>query len=477
MVRNHRWPQRILVLSCLVAAQRSFRLADESFAVYSGASQDNSLLWNSLFEDPSQWTDFRASKRNNEASSNFPDFKSKDGRSLWISSKTPDFAHAKLVSGKQTWSLPLKRASSSLNPVPSPAQATQAGKSALWASVFQDPNQWTDFREEKRSGAKKSSHPDYKNLVTKDGLWIEDRTTPAWVLDKLNQKPVLASTQDFTATRRPSILKDEKLKPAYKTAIAQTATVAKDEAWQSFFASRSFWTDYRSKKANGQVKSSFPDFKHADGIQALWLDSKSTPSWVAQKLLEETETKSPPRPQQGKRRPSEMPISPVDARWRDLWARNTEWRDYRPAKKAGSVKEKHPDFKSAEGESLWIGDKATPLWVMEQLESMTQSMWQTAIMGSGSAARGKRVAVKKSAEDKTWRSLFEEADLWLDFREAKAQRHVDSSYPDFKQPIENGFELWLDEKGKPDWVSEKLAEADKEPRWEVVKPAPFGDTS
>lgn len=57
----------------------------------------------------------------------------------------------------------------------------------LWMSYFEDPAGWFDNRTRKQSGQIKSNAPDFKRKGAGDqpALWIEGRTTPAWVKSEL----------------------------------------------------------------------------------------------------------------------------------------------------------------------------------------------------------------------------------------------------------------------------------------------------
>ena len=60
-----------------------------------------------------------------------------------------------------------------------------------------------------------------------------------------------------------------------------------------------------------------------------------------------------------------------------------------------------------------------------------------------------------SKDEAEWRSLFDNPEEWLDCRSAKDDGSVNAKFPDFKKKSGEGA-LWLDSKGVPRWVLEKL---------------------
>lgn len=54
-----------------------------------------------------------------------------------------------------------------------------------------------------------------------------------------------------------------------------------ESLWQTFFANPFEWWDNRTKKRNPRA----PDFKHKDSGEALWIESKYSPSWVKSQLV------------------------------------------------------------------------------------------------------------------------------------------------------------------------------------------------
>lgn len=65
-----------------------------------------------------------------------------------------------------------------------------------------------------------------------------------------------------------------------KAGYAANSTGSVMELWQAFFANPGEWWDNRNKKRNPKA----PDFKHKDTGEALWIEGRSTPSWVNSQL-------------------------------------------------------------------------------------------------------------------------------------------------------------------------------------------------
>lgn len=53
-----------------------------------------------------------------------------------------------------------------------------------------------------------------------------------------------------------------------------------EELWQAFFANPVDWWDNRKNKKNPK----YPDFKHKDTGEALWIEGKYNPQWVKSQL-------------------------------------------------------------------------------------------------------------------------------------------------------------------------------------------------
>ncbi|RVX20739.1 Protein OSB1, mitochondrial [Vitis vinifera] len=61
---------------------------------------------------------------------------------------------------------------------------------------------------------------------------------------------------------------------------ATNSTGSIEELWQAFFANPVDWWDNRKTKKNPK----YPDFKHKDTGEALWVEGRYNPSWVKSQL-------------------------------------------------------------------------------------------------------------------------------------------------------------------------------------------------
>ncbi|KAA8543312.1 hypothetical protein F0562_021193 [Nyssa sinensis] len=61
---------------------------------------------------------------------------------------------------------------------------------------------------------------------------------------------------------------------------AVTSTGSAEELWQAFFANPVDWWDNRKNKRNPK----YPDFKHKDTGEALWIEGRYNPPWVKSQL-------------------------------------------------------------------------------------------------------------------------------------------------------------------------------------------------
>ncbi|XP_057963548.1 protein OSB1, mitochondrial-like isoform X2 [Malania oleifera] len=62
--------------------------------------------------------------------------------------------------------------------------------------------------------------------------------------------------------------------------VAASSTGSTEELWQAFFANPVDWWDNRKSKRNPK----YPDFKHKDTGEALWIEGKYNPPWVKSQL-------------------------------------------------------------------------------------------------------------------------------------------------------------------------------------------------
>ncbi|CAL5186348.1 unnamed protein product [Lathyrus oleraceus] len=123
-----------------------------------------------------------------------------------------------------------------------------------WGYLLNDPKQWLDFRDSKRSGLVSPRYPDFKRKDGSVPIWIDK--APKWVLSKLEEL-------EFDV-------------PAVKSKQAKDSKG--DESWNDLLQNPAKWWDNRLDKRNARG----PDFKHKDTGVGLWLND--SPSWVLPKL-------------------------------------------------------------------------------------------------------------------------------------------------------------------------------------------------
>ncbi|KAK6120053.1 hypothetical protein DH2020_046183 [Rehmannia glutinosa] len=71
------------------------------------------------------------------------------------------------------------------------------------------------------------------------------------------------------------------VKPGRKqNSYAANSTLSTEELWQAFFANPLEWWDNRKNKRS----PNYPDFKHKDTGEALWVEGRNNPSWVKSQL-------------------------------------------------------------------------------------------------------------------------------------------------------------------------------------------------
>merc|ERR1712224_139776 len=156
---------------------------------------------------PDLWEDFRAYKASAGAKPTYPDFKhSSLDLALWLNS-APRWVHEKLekleadfqAEALEEWPW-MERVP--LDEMSTPTRAlTSSMKDQLWIALFDEPEDWLDFRDAKSCGAVKPKHPDFKpkdkyhhrtlnSLLSDNGaLWLDDSATPGWVDKMLQEKP------------------------------------------------------------------------------------------------------------------------------------------------------------------------------------------------------------------------------------------------------------------------------------------------
>ncbi|KAF6142360.1 hypothetical protein GIB67_023385 [Kingdonia uniflora] len=346
--------------------------------------------WKNLVENLNKWWDNRFNKRNPKS----PDFKHKDtGDALWLNS-APAWVLPKLPPGKSEDEDAVKDREFIEN---------------LWKDLFEKPNEWLDNRKTKVS----PRHPDFKHKgqskisrLHRDSvkaLWLNE--AQKWVLLKVDVLEVHPPEEVESVN---SLVKDLVERPSQ-------------------------WVDHRKDKLDGLVKPTYPDFKHKDSGQPLWINK--LPNWV---LLKLDELQFPP-PKDCKVKSGGL----TESLWKELLEKPKDWLDYRKIK----VNPKYPDFKHKEDKSkaLWLN--VAPRWALLKLDELEFH-----------PPRG-----PASAEE-SWKNLVENLNKWWDNRFNKRNPKA----PDFKHK-DTGDALWLN--SAPAWVLPKLPPGkseDAEDEWVLV---------
>ncbi|CAA0836474.1 Protein OSB2- chloroplastic [Striga hermonthica] len=121
----------------------------------------------------------------------------------------------------------------------------------LWRDLVKNPLQWWDFREHKANGLVKVKHPDFKQKVTEEPLWLS--TAPKWILPWIEE--LVFNVKNMTPKQNQT-----------------------DDSWKDLVENLDDWWDNRARKRNPKA----PDFVHKVTSEALWLNG--SPSWVLSKL-------------------------------------------------------------------------------------------------------------------------------------------------------------------------------------------------
>ncbi|EPS61785.1 hypothetical protein M569_13009, partial [Genlisea aurea] len=136
---------------------------------------------------------------------------------------------------------------------------------ALWKDLTKNSLQWWDFRSHKANKLVKDRYPDFKQKVTNAALWLD--AAPGWVL------PGLAKLEFDVMEIHP-----KKPYPGGERSDKTKAEVNVTYTWKSLLTNPDEWQDYRANKKNPK----FPDFKHKETGEPIWLDK--VPSWALDKL-------------------------------------------------------------------------------------------------------------------------------------------------------------------------------------------------
>ncbi|KAL6585378.1 hypothetical protein OROMI_002022 [Orobanche minor] len=257
------------------------------------------------------------------------------------------------------------------------------------------------------------------------------------------------------------------------------------DLWRALVKSPRQWWDYRGHKSNGLVKEKFPDFKHKETGEGLWLSD--SPDWVLsglEKLEFDAKFMKAVQGGEGLGEKREFNVKFAKAKhgqggkgedsWKDLVENPYKWWDNRLGKK----NPKSPDFKHKEtGEGLWLSD--SPDWALlglEKLEFNVRVMKGKPVQGGEGLGAEKGFDVKftkgKRAQggkgEDTWKDLVENPYKWWDNRLGKKN----PKSPDFKHK-ETGEGLWLSD--SPDWALPGLEKLEFDARVMKGKPVQGGE--
>ncbi|OAY82032.1 protein OSB2, chloroplastic isoform X1 [Ananas comosus] len=254
----------------------------------------------------------------------------------------------------------------------------------LWNDLLANPQNWWDNRSNKtfpKSAA-------FKHKVKGELLWLNE-STPDWVLSKLD-------TLSFGPNRTTKRVDKD------NTEKSENPTL---KLWYDLVSNPQQWRDNRMDKQNGKKIPKFPDFKHKDNENPLWLNT--APQWVVKKLdglvfygscstsnqevtINEAHTQindigKVSRKFKGKEHKEAYAVSDkktdVDL-WKNLVENPKEWWDNR----ANKFNPKSPDFKHKEsGEVLWLRP-STPEWIVSKLPPLNTKAGNRKKASAGSAS-------------------------------------------------------------------------------------------
>ncbi|KAJ7539561.1 hypothetical protein O6H91_11G100200 [Diphasiastrum complanatum] len=142
----------------------------------------------------------------------------------------------------------------------------QSGIEKLWLQFFADPSEWWDIRSCKTI----SGNPAFKHKKSKEVLWLDGWLNPPWVKTKLassiSHPPESDTSQGKFVSFKNKGLQDPSVTDKQKTA---------EQLWRNLFADPSQWWDHRLDK-----NARYPDFKHKETKQGIWIAAESTPEWA-----------------------------------------------------------------------------------------------------------------------------------------------------------------------------------------------------
>ncbi|KAL2502783.1 Protein OSB3 [Forsythia ovata] len=142
------------------------------------------------------------------------------------------------------------------------------------------------------------------------------------------------------------------------------------DSWRDLVKNPEQWWDYREHKSNGLVKEKYPDFKHKESGDGLWVSS--APKWVIPglgKLEFDVKFFKAKQVQDGQGFTPRKNDGKSDDSWKNLVENPDKWWDNRSNKR----NPKQPDFKHKEtGEVLWLN--SSPDWVLSRLPPLKDGL-------------------------------------------------------------------------------------------------------
>ncbi|XP_021901600.1 protein OSB3, chloroplastic/mitochondrial-like isoform X2 [Carica papaya] len=123
-----------------------------------------------------------------------------------------------------------------------------------WKDLLDNPQEWWDYRDDKKKGLVKPKFPDFKRKDGGHALWLNK--IPRLVLKKLETVELDRPVSKFKQFKQQK----------------------GDESWKNLVENPNKWWDNRLDKRTEK----YPDFKHKETGECLWLSG--SPTWVLPKL-------------------------------------------------------------------------------------------------------------------------------------------------------------------------------------------------
>lgn len=259
-----------------------------------------------------------------------------------------------------------------------------------WELLLAQPQQFYDNRARKASQPG-SKQPDFRHISSGTGLWLDNRATPRWAVDKIAELDAaagVAGAADAAAgamegqtdgaqgdgggsSSSPSPSPSAVPSMAGQDGAA-VGSQADDARWSLLFEDPAQFWDLRGSGESGGAA-----FRHqAEGWELVL---RAAPAWAIQKLRQlegeggqeggdglDTSSTAPA----GAAHAGSLPAAnDSEGWWRLVAASPQDFFDNR-ARKAAQPGSKQPDFKHrASGTGLWVDNRATPTWAKEQFKN------------------------------------------------------------------------------------------------------------